>query len=200
MAIFGTRTAGVLAIAGALWLGGIAWAVPAAATPPEAPLASVEGPETWGGVSNVTALGRLRMSGQPDPAGIAAAAEAGVGLVVNLRTEREMSALGFDERVAVEAAGMRYEHVPVSGAGLDAATLARVDALVADAPEGPVWVHCASSNRVGAWLAWHLVREHGLGQDVAIGLGREAGLRSAGLERQVRNLVGPPADESVPEE
>lgn len=118
------------------------------------------------------------VSAQPSDGDLAAARAAGYRTVVNFRAPGEP---GFvDERAAVEALGMRYVAIPVSG--LDA-TAAHADALalvftdgLADGAAGPVLMHCRSGMRAKlVWTLW-LARQGGLSPEAALEQGRRAGL------------------------
>lgn len=127
----------------------------------------------------------LYTAGQPTAAAWQAAADNGITTVINLRPQAEMD--GRDEAVAAAAAGLVYFELPVAGAGdvtIDNAR--RLEELIAQAP-GPVLVHCASGNRVGALLALAEVDARGVGADQALAFGRSAGLGS--LESRVREVI-----------
>ena len=114
---------------------------------------------------------------------------AGIETVVDLRIDDETPE--FDERAAVEAAGMKYVNVPVHGAnGLTRETVNAFDAAVRNSPK-PLLVHCASSNRVGAMAALRAAWIEGASIPDALATGRAWGLRS--LEPEVvRVLEGEP--------
>lgn len=132
----------------------------------------------------------LATAGQPSPEALAKLKDMGFRTVVNLRTEQEGAA---DEREVVEGQGLRYVSVPVTHDSLSRADALAVEKVVRDPSSGPVLLHCASSNRVGA--VWALVQAHeGKGVEEALAAGREAGLRSPALEEAVRRiLASPPA-------
>ncbi len=143
-------------------------ATPAAAAPLPAGLAGVAGirhPEP-----------ELYAAGQPAAEQWSGIAASGVTTVINLRPESEQP--GRDERSEVDAAGMRYVALPVAGA--DDISAANADALMQALrqADGPVLVHCASGNRVGALLALGAARA-GMPVEEAIAYGRSAGLGSA---------------------
>ena len=130
-------------------------------------------------------------AGQPGAAAWAGIAARGIGTVVNLRTAAEMQ--DRDEAAEVRTAGMRYIEIPVEGAGgIDDANALRLREALLAAP-GPVLVHCASGNRVGALLALGEARHAGATPEQAIEFGRKAGMRST--EARVRELLGQPANE-----
>ncbi|MCP5057656.1 MAG: hypothetical protein GY937_13170 [bacterium] len=148
----------------------------------------VEGPFTWGSVSNVTHLSHLWFAGQPDQAGIEKAKAEGIAVVINLRDPSEHA---WDEKSAVEALGMTYYNVPVRGVPFDKAAFAEIETLVKQHHGEEILVHCASSNRVGGWLATHLVGSHGMSADEAIAVGRRAGITKEPIAEAVRAFVGP---------
>lgn len=125
-------------------------------------------------------------AGAVQPDDIARLADAGIMHVINMRTDAETP--DFNERAAVEAAGMHYHHLPIGSADdLDMAEVLRLDALLDAAGDEPVLVHCASSNRVGALFALRAAWLEGKDADQAIDTGREWGL--AGLEDTVRDKL-----------
>jgi uncharacterized protein (TIGR01244 family) len=114
-------------------------------------------------------------AGQPDEESIRELADAGYVAVIDLRGADEDR--GFDERAVVEANGMSYISLPVAGAaGITYENASLLDDILSDAG-GPVLLHCASSNRVGALLS---LRAHmqGASAEEALELGNEAGLSS----------------------
>lgn len=117
----------------------------------------------------------ITTAGQPDEASLKSLAEAGYATVIDLRSDAEDR--GFDEQSVVESLGMNYISIPVSGAGgVSYANAALLDQSLSGI-DGPVLVHCASSNRVGALLS---LREkmHGASAADALELGLAAGLSS----------------------
>jgi len=131
----------------------------------------------------------LATAGQPAPDALAKLKDMGFRTVVNLRTEQEGAA---GERAVVEGQGLRYVWVPVTAESLSVADVEAVEKVVHDSSSGPVLLHCASSNRVGA--VWALIQaREGKTLDEALAAGREAGLRSPQLEAAVRRVLGSPA-------
>ena len=146
----------------------------------------VEGPLTWGSAEKVTHLRHLWFADQPDAAGLAMAREAGVAVVINLRHPSE---LDWDEASAATALGLQYYSVPVTGKGFEPEAFARIDALVAEHADEQILIHCSSSNRVGGWLATHLVTKHGMSVDDSLAVGRRAGITKDGIVTRVREYV-----------
>ena len=123
-------------------------------------------------------------AGQPEPAAWSAIREAGITTVINLRTEEEGA---LDEAALVEEAGMTYVSVPVDSNGFDVEKFTAVGRAV-DEAGGQVMIHCASSNRVGAYWYLHLVAEGAASED-AMAEAERAGLRSERLRDQVLALT-----------
>lgn len=110
---------------------------------------------------------------------------AGIRHVINLAPAAETP--DFDEASAVRAAGMRYDTLPIAGAGdLDREAVLAFDRLL-QAAQGPTLVHCASGNRVGALVALRAAWLQGADDDAAVAEGRRWGLR--GLEDEVRGRM-----------
>ena len=130
----------------------------------------------------------LYSAGQPSEAELAALARKGVRTVINLRHPSE--ATNFDEVAAVAATGMHYVAIPVAGSqDLTPETVARFGRELAKAQAcGPVLVHCASANRVGALIALEWAWVQGQTADIALAAGRAAGL--TGLEPAVISCLG----------
>jgi protein tyrosine phosphatase (PTP) superfamily phosphohydrolase (DUF442 family) len=152
----------------------------------------VEGPFTWGAVSNVTHVGRLWFAGQPDAETLRKAKENGLRVVLNLRDPAESE---WDERSAVEGLGMVYYNVPVQTTGpFTRESFSRIDALLEDHEEDQILIHCSSSNRAGGWYATYLVEKRGVSVDEALAIGRETGITKDGIARRVLAYLGEPAD------
>jgi uncharacterized protein (TIGR01244 family) len=116
----------------------------------------------------------MTAAGQPDKAAFEAFAQAGYVAVVDMRAPDEDRGLD-DEAGLVESLGMEYVAFPIaSGDEISYESARNLDELLAGY-EGPVLVHCASSNRVGALLA---LRESLRGADdgAALEYGRRAGM------------------------
>lgn len=115
----------------------------------------------------------------------------GVSTVIDLRMPAEKGEGAEAEKV--RALGMAYEELPIAGAvAITGENAARLWRLVSQA-EGPVVVHCASGNRVGALLSLGAWQQGGMTARQALEFGKSAGLGS--LEPQVRELLQlPPAD------
>jgi len=130
--------------------------------------------------------------GQPTQEQIAVAGAAGYKTVINLRGATEK---GFEwEAAAAKAAGMTYVSIPVaSQADLTKDNVIRFDAaLKAAEAKGPVLLHCASGNRIGAMLALRAAWLEGKDPAAALAYGEASGLTH--LDDAVRTMLGVPEE------
>lgn len=121
----------------------------------------------------------LVTGGQPTIEHFRAAKAAGIETVLDIRDPMEPRP--FDEPAVVEALGLRYVNVPVTGNTLDDATMERILAVVRDDSMRPVLFHCGSGNRVGGALIPYLMRDRGMSEDEATAMAMRIGLRGAEL-------------------
>lgn len=126
----------------------------------------------------------ITAAGQPNEAALKVFADQGYTTVIDLRTAGEDR--GMDEPAVIEALGMDYVHLPIGHDEITFDSAKKLDALIKDA-EGPVLVHCAGSNRVGALLALRKSLD-GADDEAALAYGLEGGLSS--LEGRVREVLG----------
>lgn len=124
-------------------------------------------------------------AGQPSPEQLKKAAAVGVKTIVNLCDEGECS---WDEAGLVKSLGMRYVNIPVCGApDVNMESARRLHAVVDDAVNYPMVIHCGSGNRVGALFALKAFDQEGCDLEKAIEKGRLAGLTM--LEPHVRQCL-----------
>lgn len=141
---------------------------------PVIPLANVHAPAAG-----------LLTAGHIKPDDIPHLARSGLRHVIDLTLDSETP--GFDEAAAVQAAGIRYDSLPIRGAeDLTPENVQTFDRLVSGS-ERPLLVHCASSNRVGALAALRAAWVSGKSTEEAIEEGRHWGLTS--LEPTVRTKL-----------
>lgn len=123
-------------------------------------------------------------AGQPDHEALTVFADSGYTAVIDLRGATESR--GFDEAEVVEALGMSYLPLPISGtAAINFENAAELQRLI-EAQQGPVLIHCGSGNRVGALLALAEALD-GADDDDAIAAGKDGGLTR--LEPVVRQRL-----------
>lgn len=119
-------------------------------------------------------LAGITTAAQPSAEQLAAAAQSGFKVVIDLRGAGEDRGMP-DEKATVETLGMSYVALPVEGAaGVTYANATALDKLLAGV-EGPVLIHCASGNRAGALLALRS-KLAGADDETALALGIASGL------------------------
>jgi uncharacterized protein (TIGR01244 family) len=120
--------------------------------------------------------------GQPTLAQLAELKAQGVTTIINLRTAGEA---GFDasaEEAEAKKHGLKYFNVPVSNqAGPKDEQAHEFLKLTDDAKNRPVFIHCASANRVGAFFMIRRVLRDGMTFDAAKAEADKIGLRSQAL-------------------
>ncbi len=124
-------------------------------------------------------------AGQPSDEALADIQKAGFKTIINLRTEEEGSLL---EKPKVEALGLEYHNIPVGSEGISKEQVALFEKILGDAGSRPVFVHCASSNRVGAMWYIHQVLGEGKDEPAALEEARKAGMKP-NLEAKAKEYV-----------
>ena len=99
--------------------------------------------------------------GATSPAAMAALKKEGYASVINLRLESEPGADVPAERAAAQATGLKYIHLPFNAASPDPKVVDSFLSAVADKSNQPVFIHCASANRVGGvWMIKRVLQDH----------------------------------------
>ncbi len=124
--------------------------------------------------------------GRPRIEDLQSASAQGVRKIVNLCPHAEDP--GYDEPAVVAQLGMAYENIPVAGGGDLTRENAEKLARSLQGVDGPVLVHCASGNRVGALFALKSHHLDGKPVEDALADGRAHGLKA--MEPAVRALLG----------
>lgn len=84
----------------------------------------------------------------------------GVTSIVNLRLADERGANIPENEAQAKSIGLKYFHLPLSGAAPDPKVIDQFLTIVGNKANQPVYVHCGSANRVGAvWLAKRVVQD-----------------------------------------
>ncbi len=164
-----------------------------------------------GSTKKVHSSGELYFSGQFALEDIESLKTAGIRRVITLRTPEELE---WDERAALESAGIEFVEIPIrDAASMTDEVLDQVRNQLTASRSTTTLLHCASSNRVGAaWLAWRVLDE-GVPLETAVAEARVVGLRTPALldrtrmylrKKQANRIPGkapePEVDESVGEE
>jgi protein tyrosine phosphatase (PTP) superfamily phosphohydrolase (DUF442 family) len=121
----------------------------------------------------------LATAGQPSAAQFAAARDAGVTTVIDLRDPMEPRP--FDEAATLAELGMTYINVPVVSGALSDQVMEKVLAAVRAHANAPTILHCASANRVGGALIPYFIIDQGMEEQAAVDAAMAVGLRSAEL-------------------
>ena len=164
------------------------------ATDPAQPaLGRPEPVEGWTNYETIYRTGAFYIGGRPTEPGLQRAADAGVTTVIDLGA----TDLGFDEAAVVEGLGMRYERVPVKSDTFSGADVDRVAEIIA-AADGPVLIHCNSSNRAGAMWASYLYRYREANREDAMSAGIAAGMRKPVVIESAERVMTEPRQVKVP--
>jgi len=128
--------------------------------------------------------------GQPTLAQLSELKAQGITTVINLRAPGEA---GFDavaEEAEVKKLGMKYISIPVSNqAGPKDEQADEFLKVTDDANNRPVFIHCGSANRVGAFFMIRRVLRDGMTFDAAKTEADKIGLRSAALAEFAKQYI-----------
>ncbi len=135
---------------------------------------------------------QVTVGGQPTAGDIEQLKADGFRTIVNLRTagEDDQPMSPDEERQAVEKAGMKYLHLPVSSATAGPET---VDQFCEQLPkfEGPVLVHCHAGMRAGAFTMMATAVDEGWSGDDTLEKAKAMGFacEAPQLKQFVRSYV-----------
>jgi len=132
--------------------------------------------------------GSFTTGGQPTEQAYAKAAAGGFHSVLSLRTANE----GVDlkrERSLVEQNKMRYFNIPVVSSAPRPQQADEFIRLVKEKSNHPMLIHCASANRVGAFMMIFRVLEQGWAEDKAMEEAIKIGLRGDELKKFARDYI-----------
>ena len=111
------------------------------------------------GVTNFTKVdATIACAGATTPAAVAEVKKLGYRSIVNLRRPGEAGAELDAEAAAARDAGLRYIHLPFDHNAPDPAVADQFLKAVTDPANQPVFIHCASGNRVASlWMIKRMV-------------------------------------------
>lgn len=114
------------------------------------------------GIVNFSQIkGLAGFGGATDPSAMAALKKQGFVSVVNLRLASETGVDVDAASAAAKAAGLNYIHLPFDATNPDPQLVDRFLAVVGDTSNQPVYIHCASANRVGVlWMVRRVLVDH----------------------------------------
>jgi protein tyrosine phosphatase (PTP) superfamily phosphohydrolase (DUF442 family) len=142
--------------------------------------ADIVEPHAIEGRKDLFQAGDFFFAGQPDVETFRWLADQGVTLVINTRTEKEMTAHAekhFDEDSLLQELEIDYAKIPLGGdAGYPPDAVDQLAELLKK-HEGKALIHCAGAGRVGyLWMAY-LVKYRKFSIDEAIEIGRKIKFR-----------------------
>jgi protein tyrosine phosphatase (PTP) superfamily phosphohydrolase (DUF442 family) len=115
----------------------------------------------------------LATSGQPREDQLAAIAESGFDVVINLALHDDPRYSLKDEAASVEKLGLEYIHIPVQFAAPTESDLVKFFDAMDRHKQHRVWVHCAANMRVTAFLGLYRRMREGWPEERAFALLRE---------------------------
>jgi uncharacterized protein (TIGR01244 family) len=116
----------------------------------------------------------IATAGQPSDAALEDIKKAGFKTIISLRTQEEGS---LEEKPKVEALGLEYVNIPIGHEPISTADVSLFEKILGDSKNHPVFIHCASSNRVGAMWYIHEVLKEGKDEATALADARKAGMK-----------------------
>lgn len=129
-------------------LGLVVWAAASPDASAQVKKADVPGVTNFSRVDATVGCG-----GATQPAALTELKKQGFASVINLRMASEQGANVEESRATAQQAGMKYFHLPFDSRNPDPGLVENFLATVADPANQPVYIHCASANRVGAvWM------------------------------------------------
>jgi uncharacterized protein (TIGR01244 family) len=149
------------------------------------PAAAAGIPETLDATNYRRLSPSLAVAGSPSRDALESLKAAGFKTAIDLRNPTEGVA---SAREAVEAQGLKFVSVPVSPGTFSLDDVKKVEAVLKDQGAAPVFLFCASGNRVGAALAVIEYRR-GRSKDEAIAEGKKAGLSSSAMEKAALRVM-----------
>ena len=140
--------------------------------------------QTRPGISNYTKVDAVvACGGATDTAALDGLKADGFKSVINLRVATEAGANVPENEAKAKAIGLNYFHLPLAGASPDPAIVDKFLGVIANKANQPVFIHCASANRVGAvWLVKRVLQD-GWPVDKATTEAKAIGLSAPGLEK-----------------
>ncbi len=148
-----------------------------------APLAA-QTKQDYPGVTNFTRVdATVACGGATEVATLDALKKDGFKTVINLRVATEPGANITENQARAKALGLNYVHIPFSGGSPDPKVIDTFLATIADTTNQPVFIHCASAQRVGTvWLAKRVLQDN-YSIEKATQEAHAIGLSNPGLEK-----------------
>ena len=147
-------------------------------------LAAAQEKQTRPGITNYTKVDAVvACGGATDTAALDGLKADGFKSVINLRVATEQGANVPENEAKAKALGLNYFHLPLAGGSPDPAIVDQFLAVIANKANQPVFIHCASAQRVGSvWLAKRVLQDN-YSIEKATEEARAIGLSNPGLEK-----------------
>jgi uncharacterized protein (TIGR01244 family) len=136
------------------------------------------------GITNFTRVDAVvACGGATETSALKGLREDGFKTIINLRQPSEAGANIEQNMAEAKQLGLNYLNIPVNGQSPDPKSLDQFLEAIAKKENQPVYVHCASASRVGAfWLAKRVLQD-GWTVEKATEEAKLIGLRSPALEK-----------------
>jgi uncharacterized protein (TIGR01244 family) len=146
--------------------------------------AAAQTKQDYPGVSNFTRVdATVACGGATEVATLDHLKKDGFKTVINLRVASEPGANIEQNQARAKELGLKYVHIPYSAGSPDTKVFDTFLATIADKSNQPVYIHCASAQRVGSvWLAKRVLQDN-YSIDKATDEAKAIGLSNPGLEK-----------------
>jgi len=123
------------------------------------PLVSAQDKQDFSNIKNFLRINdKICTGGQPSLDDLARLKADGVKAVINLRLASEMNV--EEESAKAKELGLRYFHIPFDNANPKPEAADEFLKVMADPANRPVFIHCTSANRVGAfWMIYRVLKD-----------------------------------------
>lgn len=140
--------------------------------------------QDYPGVTNFTRVdATVACGGATDISTLDALKKDGFKTVINLRVATEAGANVEQHQAKASEIGLKYVHIPFSAGSPDQKVFDTFLATIADKSNQPVYIHCASAQRVGSvWLAKRVLQDN-YTIEKATSEAKAIGLTNPGLEK-----------------
>ncbi len=124
--------------------------------------ATAQTKQDYPGVTNFTRVdATVACGGATEVATLDALKKDGFKAVINLRMATEPGVNLEQNQAKATELGLKYVHIPFSGGSPDPKAVDTFLATIADKTNQPVYVHCASAQRVGSmWLVKRVLQDN----------------------------------------
>lgn len=147
-----------------------------------APLAQTK--QDYPGVTNFTRVdATVACGGATEVSTLDALKKDGFKTVISLRVATEPGANIEQHQAKAKEVGLKYVHIPYSAGSPDPKVFDTFLTTIADKSNQPVYIHCASAQRVGSvWLAKRVLQDN-YSVEKATAEAKAIGLSNPGLEK-----------------